>query len=151
VNSVSAGGYHTCAIVSGWKLLCWGWNAFGQLGDSTPTDRNAPVDVHWLAGTAANVSAGADFTCAIMRAGNLRCWGNNEFGQLGDGTTTVHHTPVDVIGLKYKVLLLAAGYYSTCAVTEDGRMKCWGNNLYGQLGNGGAVNSSVPVDVIGLE
>jgi alpha-tubulin suppressor-like RCC1 family protein len=151
VNAVSAGGYHTCAIVSGWKLLCWGWNAFGQLGDSTPTDRNAPVDVHWLAGTAAYVSAGADFTCAIMRAGNLRCWGNNEFGQLGDGTTTVHHTPVDVIGLKYKVLLLAAGYYSTCAVTEDGRMKCWGNNLYGQLGNGGAVNSSVPVDVIGLE
>jgi alpha-tubulin suppressor-like RCC1 family protein len=151
VDSIAAGGSHTCAVVSGVMLKCWGWNAYGQLGDSTPTDKNTPVEVRWLVGTAAFVSAGADYTCAIMRAGNLRCWGNNEFGQLGDGTTTVHQTPVDVQGLKYKVLLLSAGYYTTCAVTADGRMKCWGNNLYGQLGNGATTNSSVPVDVIGLE
>ncbi len=151
VHSIAAGGSHTCAIVSGTVLKCWGWNAFGQLGDSTPTDRNTPVDVRWLAGTAAYVSAGADYTCAIMRAGNLRCWGNNEFGQLGDGTVKVRHTPVGVLGFQSKVLLLATGYYTTCAVTVDGTMKCWGNNLYGQLGNGAKSNSSVPVDVIGLE
>jgi len=151
VHSIAAGGSHTCAIVSGTILKCWGWNAFGQLGDSTPTDKTVPVDVKWLAGTAAYVSAGADFTCAIMRAGNLRCWGNNTFGQLGDGTTTIRHTPINVQGLTYKVLLLSAGYYTTCAVTVDGKMQCWGNNLFGQLGNGATVNSSAPVEVAGLE
>jgi alpha-tubulin suppressor-like RCC1 family protein len=150
VDSIAAGGSHTCAIASGVKLMCWGWNAYGQLGDSTPTDRNAPVDVKWLAGTAATVAAGADFTCVILRTGFLRCWGNNEFGQLGDGTTTAHHTPISVQGLKYKVLMLAAGYYTTCVVTVDGNLKCWGNNLYGQLGNGAVSNSNVPVDVVGL-
>ncbi|MBN2084619.1 MAG: hypothetical protein JW748_05290 [Anaerolineales bacterium] len=150
-DSIAAGGSHTCAIVSGGQLKCWGWNAYGQLGDSTPTDRNTPVDVRWLAGTPAFVSAGADYTCAILRAGNLRCWGNNEFGQLGDGTAAVRHTPVNVQGLKGKVLLLAAGYYTACAVTADGRMMCWGNNLYGQLGNGATANSSLPVAVTGLE
>ncbi len=151
VNSVSAGGFHTCAMVSGVTLKCWGWNAYGQLGDSTATDRTMPANVMWLAGTPALVSAGYDFTCAIMRSGSLRCWGNNEFGQLGDGSTTTHQTPVDVRGLKYKVIFLAAGFYSTCAVTTDGQSKCWGNNIYGQLGNGATSNSNMPVDVIGLE
>jgi alpha-tubulin suppressor-like RCC1 family protein len=151
VDSVAAGGSHTCAIASGVKLMCWGWNAFGQLGDSTPTDRNEPVEVKWLAGTAAFVAAGADFTCAILRTGFLRCWGNNEFGQLGDGTTTARQTPISVKGFKDRVFILAAGYYTTCALTVDGGMKCWGNNLYGQLGNGAASNSGIPVDVVGLE
>jgi len=151
VNSISAGGYHTCAVAAGTVLKCWGWNAYGQLGDSTPTDRSEPADVKWLAGTPGYVSAGYDFTCALLRSGNLRCWGNNEFGQLGDGTTTVHPTPVDVKGVKYKVLFLSAGYYSACVVTVDGKMKCWGNNLYGQLGDGTTTNSSVPVDVKGLD
>jgi alpha-tubulin suppressor-like RCC1 family protein len=151
VNSISAGGYHTCAVVSGTILKCWGWNAYGQLGDSTPTDRSVPVEVKWLAGKAGYVAAGFDFTCALMRTGNLRCWGNNEFGQLGDGTTNVHPTPVDVKGIKSRILLLSAGYYSACALTIDGQLKCWGNNLYGQLGDGGTANSGVPVDVAGLE
>jgi alpha-tubulin suppressor-like RCC1 family protein len=150
VDSFSLGGFHTCAIV-GAVLQCWGWNAYGQLGDSTPTDRAVPVEVRWLAGTAAFVSAGSDFTCAILRAGNLRCWGNGEFGQLGDGGAAVHHTPVDVQGLRSRVLLLDAGFYSACAVTADGVLKCWGNNLYGQLGDGSTANRGVPVDVIGLE
>jgi alpha-tubulin suppressor-like RCC1 family protein len=151
VNSVSAGGSHTCAIVSGAALKCWGWNAYGQLGDSTPTDRNLPADVKWLAGTAAFAAAGYDYTCAIMRAGNLRCWGNNEFGQLGDGTAAVHHTPIDVLGLEKRVIFLAGGPYHACAVVSDGALKCWGNNLYGQLGHGLTANSGIPADVLGLE
>jgi alpha-tubulin suppressor-like RCC1 family protein len=149
VDSFSLGAFHTCAI-AGAALKCWGWNAYGQLGDSTPTDRAAPVDVRWLAGTPAAVSAGADFTCAILRAGNLRCWGNNEFGQLGDGGTAVHHTPVDVQGGPGRAILLDAGFYSACELTADGILRCWGNNLSGQLGNGSTDNSSLPVDVIGL-
>jgi len=66
------------------QVECWGANAGGQLGDSTETDRSAPADVLWLAGNAGSVAAGYDYTCALVRAGNLRCWGNNEFGQLGD-------------------------------------------------------------------
>jgi alpha-tubulin suppressor-like RCC1 family protein len=150
VDSFSVGGFHTCAIAGGATLKCWGWNAYGQLGDSTPTDRATPVDVRWLAGSAAFVSAGYDFTCALMRAGNLRCWGNNEFGQLGDGTAVLRHTPVDVQGFQNRAFLLAAGFYSTCGLTMDGVLKCWGNNLYGQLGNGSTANSNVPVDVLGL-
>jgi alpha-tubulin suppressor-like RCC1 family protein len=151
VDLIAAGGFHTCAIVSGVTLKCWGWNAYGQLGDSTPTDRPLPANVLWLAGTPASVSAGYDFTCAVMRLGNLRCWGNNEFGQLGDGSNTVHHTPVDVHGPAEKMGILAAGYYSACAVTVQGRLTCWGNNLYGQLGDGGTTNSNLPLDVAGLE
>jgi alpha-tubulin suppressor-like RCC1 family protein len=151
VDFIAAGGFHTCAIVSGVTLKCWGWNAYGQLGDSTPTDRPLPANVLWLAGTPASVSAGSDFTCAVMRLGNLRCWGNNEFGQLGDGSNTVHHTPVDVRGLDDKAGILTAGYYSACTVTVHGQLKCWGNNLYGQLGDGAVSNSNVPVDVVGLE
>jgi alpha-tubulin suppressor-like RCC1 family protein len=151
VNTVSAGAFHTCAIVSGVKLKCWGWNMYGQLGDSTATDRNAPADVLWLAGTPASVAAGYDYTCALMRTGNLRCWGSNEFGQLGDGTVAVRHTPVDVQELGDKALSLVAGFYTTCALTGGGGIKCWGNNLFGQLGNGSTANSGVPVEVAGVE
>jgi alpha-tubulin suppressor-like RCC1 family protein len=151
VNAVSAGAFHTCAIVAGVRLRCWGWNGFGQLGDSTETDRSAPADVLWLAGTPAAVAAGYDFTCALMRAGNIRCWGNDEFGQLGDGASTQHDTPVDVQALGDKALSVAAGFYAACALTAGGEIMCWGNNLYGQLGNGTTASSGVPVSVAGVK
>lgn len=151
VNTVSAGEFHTCAIVTGVKLKCWGWNIYGQLGDSTETDRPTPADVLWLAGTPASVAAGYDFTCALMRAGNVRCWGNNEFGQLGDGANAQHDTPVDVQALGDKALSVGAGFYTACALTAGGEIKCWGNNLHGQLGNGTTASSSVPSVVAGVK
>jgi alpha-tubulin suppressor-like RCC1 family protein len=151
VTAVAAGWAHTCALMSDGGVKCWGINSKGQLGDSTETDRSAPADVLRLAGTAGSVAAGYDYTCTLMRAGNLRCWGNNEFGQLGDGTNAVRHTPVDVQGFGEKALAPSAGFYTTCAMTGGGGIRCWGNNLYGQLGNGAAANSNVPAEVVGGE
>ncbi|MES1165063.1 MAG: protease pro-enzyme activation domain-containing protein [Verrucomicrobiota bacterium] len=95
-TAISAGFRHTCAVMSGGSISCWGHNQFGELGDGTTTNRLTPVAVQGLGGSAVAVSAGADHTCATLANGNLRCWGENNQGQLGDGTTTNRLTPVTV-------------------------------------------------------
>jgi alpha-tubulin suppressor-like RCC1 family protein len=150
VLAVSVGGFHTCAITAGDGMKCWGWNTYGQLGDSTPTDRKAPVEVRWLVGAPLAIATGYDYTCALLHTGILRCWGNNDFGQLGDGTTTVRNTPVNVAGLNDRVIAVRAGFYTTCILAGRGGIQCWGNNSNGLLGNGITTNSSRPVDVLGL-
>ena len=85
----------------------------------------------------------------MLGDGTARCWGNNWFGQLGDGTTTERHTPVAVSGLSNAVAI-AAGNYHTCAVLGDGTARCWGRNDYGQLGDGTTTERHTPVAVSGL-
>jgi alpha-tubulin suppressor-like RCC1 family protein len=147
ITLLALGGYHSCVMRSGGGLKCWGWNAFGQLGDSTPTDRAAPVDVRWLAGRPVSVAAGYDFTCALMLGGNLRCWGNNVSGQLGDGTNEVHPTPVDVVGLGQKMVSVTAKFNTACALTAGNSLFCWGGNQKGQLGDGTTADRNQPVEV----
>ena len=148
--SVAAGGSHTCAVTSGGRVKCWGWNGYGQLGDGTTTDRLTPVDVSGLASGVIGVAAGRYHTCAVTAGGGVKCWGSNGRGQLGDGTTTDRLTPVDVSGLGSGVSALAAGAEHTCAVTAGGAVKCWGWNGYGQLGDGTTIGRATPVDVNGL-
>ena len=151
--AVSVGDFHTCALTTAGGLKCWGNNELGQLGDGTTTDRAAPVDVAGLTSGVAAVSTWRTHTCALTTAGGIKCWGLNSLGQVGDGTTALRSTSVDVVGLTSGVAAVAAGGGGsdhTCALTTVGGLKCWGNNDVGQLGDGTTVGRTAPVDVVGL-
>jgi alpha-tubulin suppressor-like RCC1 family protein len=149
VVAVSAGA-HTCALTSAGGVKCWGENHFGELGDGTETERRTPVNVSGLTSGAAAVAAGAHTTCALTSAGGVKCWGSNAYGQLGDGTITERHTPVNVSGLTSGAAAVSAGDSHTCALTSAGGVRCWGNNELGQLGDGTITDRHTPVNVSGL-
>ncbi len=90
------GSGHTCALTGG-GARCWGSNGSGQLGDGTIAMRSEPVPVLGLPGQLQSIEAGGNHTCVIVTAWSVKCWGANSYGQLGDGTTTDRHAPVDVI------------------------------------------------------
>jgi alpha-tubulin suppressor-like RCC1 family protein len=141
---------HSCAVTSAGALRCWGYNNSGQLGDGTTTNRSTAVTPTGLSSGVVAVGVANDSTCAVMTTGALRCWGANTFGQLGDGTTTARTTPTNVSGLSSGIVAVATGERHTCALTSSGTVKCWGNNAGGYLGDGTATDSSVPVDIPGL-
>jgi alpha-tubulin suppressor-like RCC1 family protein len=147
--AVSAGLDFTCGLTTVGGAKCWGYNVQGELGDGTTTSRSVPVDVLGLTSGVAAVSAGGDHACALTTGGAVKCWGVNDQGQLGDGTTTSSNSPVDVSGLASGVASVSAGGDHSCAVIAAG-LKCWGNNYNGQLGDGTTTSRSTPVDVQGL-
>ncbi|ACL23603.1 RCC1 domain-containing protein [Chloroflexus aggregans] len=150
VTAIAAGGAHTCALTSSGGVMCWGGNYFGQLGDGSYTDRSTPVAVSGLPSGVTAIAAGGAHTCALMSSGGVWCWGYNLSGQLGDGSTIYHITPVAVSGLPSEVTAIAAGYAHTCALTGSGGVWCWGDNGFGQLGDGSFTDSSTPAAVGGL-
>lgn len=150
-SAISAGRDHTCAILTAGGMKCWGDNSFGQLGDNTVVRRLAPT---FVAGLSSNlirvnaISAGKNHTCAVLSVGT-KCWGENEFGQVGDNTNVNRRLPTSVAGLANGVVGISTGGYHTCALLSTGGIKCWGDNL-GQLGTGDLVGRPAPTDVIGL-
>lgn len=152
-SQVVYGNRYSCAITSAGGVRCSGSNDWGQLGDgtTTPTYGGTMVDVVGLTTGVVGLSgAGGNRTCAITSQGGVKCWGLNNVGQLGNGTTNNSSTPVDVVGLSSGVLTILGDAYTTCALTSGGGVKCWGSNLDGQLGIGNRTDSSTPVDASGL-
>jgi alpha-tubulin suppressor-like RCC1 family protein len=147
-STLALGGAHSCAIISG-GVQCWGNNDFGgQLGDNTLTNSRTPVNVVGLTSAISAITAGSIHTCALTTGGSAKCWGNNNSGQLGDGTMSQRLTPVDVSGLTSGLSAIAAGGDHTCALTATGGVKCWGFNGYGQLGDNTDALRLAPVDVL---
>ena len=147
--TVTAGGDHTCAEKTGGTVWCWGDNGNGELGDGTTTNSPVPVQVSGHATDWATVTAGQGYTCAEKAGGTVWCWGVNSSGQLGDGTTTDSPVPVQVSGHAADWATVTTNWAHTCAIKTDHTMWCWGDNGFGQLGDGTTTNSAVPVQVNG--
>lgn len=153
VSTISAGGSqggHTCARLAAGEVLCWGYNADGQLGRDETSQWGAPEPVKDFAGVE-TIAAGGGHCCARMAGGRIACWGNNDYGQLGDGTVDRRTAPVGVLGVR-DAIAVATGLQHSCAVQRSGGVVCWGDNRDGQLGDGNASGwRSVPRPVMGLK
>ncbi|TAG06275.1 MAG: RCC1 repeat-containing protein [Betaproteobacteria bacterium] len=137
------------ALRSTWRVA---GVAFTLLVASTPAAfaAGAPPSISRLDDAASQVVSGQRHSCAINAAGGVLCWGNNTFGELGDGTGINRRTPVPVVGLQSRAVMLSAGAASTCAVLVTGTVKCWGSNGAGQLGDATTVDRLAPVTVSGI-
>lgn len=158
IESISVGGYHTCAIASDDKAYCWGNGSYGELGDGFNNDSTlSPVAVAQGAipggVTIKQISAGYDHTCAIGSNNLTYCWGRNNYGQLGNGNTgTNSNVPVAVsqgaIPGGVTLSQVDNGKSHSCAVASNGKAYCWGWNNAGELGNGNNTLSNTPVAVV---
>ncbi len=147
-RAVTVGARHSCALSArDTRTWCWGWNAFGQVGNATNVTVSTPVAVVG-APELAGISAGTGHTCGVDQAGAVWCWGDNSFGQLGDGTTQDRSSAVRVSSA-VEFTLVGAGAHHTCAIDTDARLHCWGENTTGQLGNGTLTSALVPQRVSG--
>lgn len=151
---ISAGYRHVCAILQDQSLKCWGANFTGQLGLGDINHRgdnagemgdNLPTVDVGTGRTVIDVAGGEGHTCALLDDHTVKCWGKNDFGQLGQGNTANlgdgagemgDTLPVVNLGSNKKALSLTAFGYATCAILDDHSVKCWGNNDYGHLGVG---------------
>jgi len=132
-----------------YSAVGWGQNLSRQLGDGNAnTLSNVPVSVSNLK-FVTSVSAGGRHSMALLANGTVMAWGNNGFGQLGDGTTVTREVPVEVKGLT-GVKTIAAGGDHSLALLSSGKVMAWGDNESGQLGIGSTTESEVPVEVKGL-
>jgi hypothetical protein len=144
VVMISASEDSSCAVKTNGTLWCWGDNGSGQLGDGTTMPvRLAPVSVPHVDSIVA-VHLGTDHACAVLQSGAVKCWGNNNEGQLGTGSSgSAMPTPVDVRDVSSAVNVYA-GYQQSCAILRSGAVQCWGK---GYLGDVSIASSLTPVDV----
>ncbi len=151
-----AGHGHACALTEAGRVLCWGWDMEGQLGNGPlgSTSEHRPLAVDGLAATPAALAAGDRHTCARLDDGRVQCWGQDLGGQLGDGPDggEAEPAPVLVQGLTEDVVAIGAGSSHTCAALVSGGVACWGLDDAGQLGDGddGGAQEDAAVAVAGL-
>jgi alpha-tubulin suppressor-like RCC1 family protein len=143
--AIDAGQGYTVALTAAGEAFAWGFNARGQLGDGTTTNRHVPVAVS-TSETFVAIKAGFVHTVALTVSGEAFAWGANNEGRLGDGTITDRHTPV-AVSTSETFVAIDAGDAHTVALTAAGDAFAWGRNQEGQLGNGTTTNSRTPVAV----
>jgi len=150
VKALALGGTHACAILDNDSIKCWGRNSYGQLGYNDAVNRTAPPTTTVDLGsgrTAKTLVLGKFHSCAILDDASVKCWGSNTFGELGYGDTTSRRappaTPVD-LGAGRTATALALEYSHTCALLDNGTVKCWGNNTSGELGYGDTTQRTAP-------
>jgi alpha-tubulin suppressor-like RCC1 family protein len=152
VLAIGASGDFACALTSTSSARCWAENDHGQLGDGTTIQRHVPVAVQDPGTDLVAITVGANHACTLSSTSLVRCWGRNEYGELGNGSTVESHIPVDVFGLGGGIVAISAGAsgHFVCALTDAGLVKCWGRNQYGQLGDGTKEDRLVPVATMTL-
>jgi alpha-tubulin suppressor-like RCC1 family protein len=155
--AIAAGEAEACAVLSNHTVKCWGSNWGGDLGDGKTKEEqelsNVPVEVIGIT-SAVTVTAGDTEACAVLESGEVRCWGTNLSGDLGDDKTQNEQefsdVPVNVSGITTATTLTAA-WRHVCAVLKDGKVECWGDGLFGDLGDGQSGEPSpIPVAVSGI-
>lgn len=144
VTSLAAGGGHTCALLSNGTVRCWGDNEDGLLGNGMPSQALEQMIRVTSIESAKEIAAGLSFSCAVLENGRVKCWGENDHGQLGNGATGDSPIPVLAQDVKWATAVVA-GFRHACALLQDGTIRCWGNNEYGQLGNGTTDRLFLPV------
>jgi alpha-tubulin suppressor-like RCC1 family protein len=150
VTQVAIGWGYVVALRSDGTVLAWGRNHRGQVGDGTTIDRSSPTVVGGLPSNVTSIGATGGSGYAILSNGDLLGWGANGAGQLGIGTTVSSSTPVQVQGLPSAVRSFSGGWLTAFATLSDGSLWAWGDNGYGQVGDGTTTARSLPVNVIGL-
>lgn len=151
VAAIDAGANSTCALLNTGAVRCWGAGVYGGLHDDGSTYQSAvPLEIVGLSAGVLAIGVGENHACAALAAGGVRCWGRNDAGQLGDGTTETSFAPVNVVGINERISALALGRYYSCALAEQREVKCWGRNAEGQLGNGTTLAQHTPTAVSGL-
>jgi alpha-tubulin suppressor-like RCC1 family protein/pimeloyl-ACP methyl ester carboxylesterase len=141
-TNIAGGGQHACAVVQGGKVMCWGDNSYGQLGNGTTDPQGSPVFVTGIT-TATQVTAGETHSCARLTNGTIKCWGRNNEGQLGNGTTTDSSSPVTTSSLT-TATAVGAGQAHSCAMLSTGKVKCWGRGNNGQHGVNSTSGTTTP-------
>ncbi|MER5412206.1 RCC1-like domain-containing protein [Streptomyces virginiae] len=150
IKSVAAGGKHGLALDTSGQVYSWGDNAYGQLGNNRTGDsRTVPDRVQGMP-KVKQISAGCDFSLALLENGKVYAWGRGIHGQLGNGSRATSSVPRLVQGLE-NIVEVDAGCHHALALTAEDTVKSWGYNLYGQLGNSSTTSSTVPVDVDWVE
>jgi alpha-tubulin suppressor-like RCC1 family protein len=137
-----------CAVLTTGHMKCWGANGDGQLGNGTTAKSDVPVAVTGItdAKAAASDGDGGSF-CAVLSTGHMKCWGANNFGQLGNGTAAGSSVPVSVSNITTAAAPVGGTEYGFCARLTTSHVDCWGFGSDGQLGNGTETSSEVPVAV----
>jgi len=149
VIAISAGGRYGLALTSGGKVWAWGYGIDGELGNGANTNSNIPVQVSLPSGkTITAIAAGHDSALALVSDGTVLAWGYNGNGELGNGNNANSNIPVSVqIPAGITVTAIAAGYRHNIALTSGGAVLAWGDNYFGELGNGNNTNSNIPEQV----